>query len=500
MKNISSNTYCRKKSGYATLEIIIALFILSSAITSSTVIAFGNQNLLVDTTADREALEQTKMLLETTEMQALKNFQSLKSFATTSGAFETSVEVTSRSYTTKELKTKVQWKNMYNQTKHITLFSLVTDFQNNSEGDTCEQALSGDWTKPEIKNSVKIFKDLVSDPSGIYSITDLDVYHDKLFVTTNNSGANKETFFVFDVTNIENPTLVSKVDNDPLNNTGLNAVTIASTTGGIFAYVASGSSYVKGQLQIINISTDPPTVVKTYKIPTSIVSGSSSQGVPARIAYSNGYVYLGLTKTVSGPEFNIIDVRNPNAPAWIGGFQIGSQVNDIVIKGHFAYIASPHTEELIILDITDPTHPTQVGGYNAPSPNTTGSGKSVYLSGDTVYLGRTTTTANPEFYIVDGSNPRTYMPTVLGTKEINSSVNQLLVRDTLTFLLTTTGQLQIWDTRTPSTIKQFTTPLILPSASRGVALDCEKNVLFVGSVPTIGAFTDQGFLSIISTP
>ncbi|MCX6703691.1 MAG: hypothetical protein NTV02_03320 [Candidatus Zambryskibacteria bacterium] len=494
MKKISQST-----SGFATLEILIALFILTTALSASTLVAFGNQTLLVDSKSNREALELAETLLETAQVKALTDWRGVVSFATSSARFESALEVTSIDYVTKQVKAKVNWKNSYNINQHVTLSSLITDFQNTAEGDTCDPTLSGDWTKPETKNTVTAFKNLVSDPAGNYIITNLDVYHDRLFVTANNSSQNKETFFVFDVEDSTNPTLISKLDNDLTLNTGLNAVTIASTTDGVFAYVASATSFTKGQLQIINVSVNPPVVIKTFKIPLNIVSGSSTQGTGVRIAYKNGYVYLGLSKTVSGPEFNIIDVRNPNNPVWVGGFTVGSSINDIVIHGEYAYLATPHSQELMIVDISDPSNPALVGGYDAPSSNTTGSGKSIYLANNRVYLGRTITSSNPEFYIIDANQPRTYTPQVLGFKEVNTSINQLLVRESLAYFLTTAGTLQFWDIATTSDITSYTTGLVLPQNSKGVALDCEKNVLFVGSVPTTGAFIDQGFLSLIST-
>ncbi len=487
------------KSGFATLEILIALFILTMALSASTLVAFGNQTLLIDSTSDREAVKLADTLLETAQGKALTDWRGVVSLATSSGRFETSLEVTSIDYFTKKIKARVSWKNSYNLSQHVTLSSLITDFQNNAEGDTCDPFLSGDWTNPETKNPVTAFKDFLGDPTGHYIITDLDIYHDKLFVTTNNSSEANPTFFVFDVHDQENPTLISKLDNDPLLNTGLNALTIASTTDGVFAYVASATSFTKGQLQIINVSVTPPVVIKTFKIPLSIVAGSSTQGIGNRIAYKNGYVYLGLVKTVSGPEFNIIDVRNPNAPVWVGGFSVGSSINDIAIRGEYAYLATPHSQELIILDVSNPASPAMVGGYDAPSSNTTGSGKTLYLADDRVYLGRTITSANPEFYIID-NEPRTYTPQIFGSKEVNTSINQLLVRENLAYFLTTTGTLQFWNITTTTSITPYTLSIVLPESSKGVALDCEKNVLFVGSVPTTGSFVDQGFLSLISTP
>lgn len=488
MKRIS----LQAKRGFATLEILIALLILGSALSASTLVAFGNQTILVESVNDRDALKYAETLLTSTNIKALADFRSITPIPpTTHGIFETSLEVTSLDFSTKEIKALVTWKNSYNLPQQITLSSLITDFQNNSEGDTCDPYLSGDWTHALIKNSVTAFKELVGDPLGHYIITDLDAYHDKLFVTANNSSEHKETFFIFDVIDPSNPTLILKFDNDLANATGLNAFALASTTDGLFAYTASQTSK---QLHIIDLDSEPPETVAMYKIPG--VTGATG----FRIAYKNGYVYLGLDKTDTGPEFNIIDVHNPSAPLWVGGFQVGNQVNDMLISGSYAYLATPNDNELIILNITNPSHPVAVGGYDAPSTATTGSGKSIYLSRDNLYLGLTAIASHPEFYIIDASNPVNYAPTILGTKETGSSVNQLLVRDYIAYFLTTTGMLQMWNIATTSNIISFAPSIILPESSKGIALDCEKNALFVGSVPTSGAFVNQGFLSIISTP
>lgn len=479
-------------SGFATLEILIALFILTIALSASTLVAFGNQTFLTDNAESREALHIAEELLETNQTHALTDWREVVSFATSSGKFESTLEVTSIDYVTKKITARVNWKNSYNLNQHVTLSSLVTDFQNNAEGDTCDPYLSGDWTKPETKNSVTAFKDLVGDPAGTYTITDLDVYHDRLYVTTNTAGSHKETFFIFDVEDPSEPALVSKIDNDPVHIAGLTAVTIASTTDGLFAYVASAS--MSEQLNIIDLTQNPPRVITTYTLDEKVTEAKGF-----RIAYKNGYVYLGLDKTTTGPEFNIIDVHDPRTPIWVGGFQVGNQINDIAIKGHYAYLATPHNQELIILDISDPAHPTMVGGYDAPSNNTTGSGKTLYLADGRVYLGRTVTSGYPEFYIADDT-PRSYAPQIFGSKEVNTSINQLLVRESLAYFLTTTGMLQFWNISTISNITPYTVSAVLPESSKGVALDCEKNVLFVGSVPTTGAFMNQGFISIISTP
>jgi uncharacterized secreted protein with C-terminal beta-propeller domain len=179
----------------------------------------------------------------------------------------------------------------------------------------------------------------------------------------------------------------------------------------------------------------------------------------------------------------------------VGGWSAGNAINAIFIHGRYAYLATPNTQELTILDIGDPTHPVAVGGFNAPGA---GHGKSLYMVGDKLYLGRTITSGNPEFYLLNASVPTTILTELGSAQEVNESVNGLVIRDFLAFALTRT-RLEFLRIDDPATVITYTTALSLPASGSVVepSMDCEGNYLFVGSNNT----SDKGTLSIItSTP
>jgi hypothetical protein len=105
------------------------------------------------------------------------------------------------------------------------------------------------------------------------------------------------------------------------------------------------------------------------------------------------------------------------------------------------------------------------------------------------------TASNPELYALNNVNPGTTLPQ-LGSFEVGSSVNGLIVRDNLAFLLTNT-LFQILKIVSPGNFSSQTS-ITLPSSggSPAPSFDCEGNYFFV----TTNSSGNKGFLYSISTP
>ncbi len=478
---------------FSTVEVVLALALSSLMFGSIISISSSNQNVVIDTAQSNEAVMKATELIEEMRAYGTRDFRLVRDIVPIiDGMYEKRIFVkTLLDYITKEVTVEIRWQNIPGRNQKISLTSLLID-TDIWRTQTCGDTLSGNWSLPYRANAVTSFAQLIGDPTGKYPITDLDVYQQKLFVTVNNSSSNKPTLFIFDVSNQAFPVLLKSIDNDGANNTGINGIVIGKSQTGVHAFLANASSFVKGQLQIID--TSPPYNIVTYKISSTIVKGSSTQGTGNVIFYANGFVYLGLKKTIAGPEFNIVDVRDPQNPFWVGGYTVGNGINSIVVKGKYAYIASPNNQELITLDISDPANPYYVGGYDAP--DTVGNGKSIDLIGDTLYLGRTVTASNPELVVLNNTAPNSMLPP-LGSKEISSSVNGLFIRDFLAFILTN-SELKIFSTQNPQSITAFASPFPLPASggSPAPSFDCEENALYIGSNDS----QDKGYVSIITAP
>jgi hypothetical protein len=300
-----------------------------------------------------------------------------------------------------------------------------------------------------------------------------------------------EQFYVVSVSDA--PTLLAGLGENTVT-TGMDALAVASSTSlGRHAYVALNSGTT--QFEAIDLS-DTPRVVGTYHVAGNAVANT--------IAYRDGYAYLGLASNASGPEFVVIDVHDPTSPALVGSYEVGAGVNAIRLAGARAYLATDDSaREVEVLEVSDLVHPIRIASYDAPGSVGSGQGRALDVIGDTLYLGRYySLTVAPEFITIDTSLPE---PALLGAHDVGPSsasplgVYDLDVRDGVALLTTSSHAggnvtlLDVHDVAHPS----FLTSLALPDAGGGVALACERNRVYVASVPQSGTYTGKGSLTFI---
>ena len=368
------------------------------------------------------------------------------------------------------------------------------------------------WTPVDINSSG--FGVAIS-AKGSSAATDVTANIDDIRITVSYIAQ----FYVFDMTHPVSPNLIGTLASNEGVKTGFNAV----ATNGQYAYAATNSGPAsvqfpeKGQLQIIDVSSATstvPVVADTYSIP----GPTGDNAVGSSIFYKDGFVYLGLAKTDSGPEFNIINVRNPLDPSWVGGYQVGSQVNSIYVKDGYAYLAHPvpdlaspfPKEQLTVLDVTNPAVPKRVSGFFQTSP-IGGYGKAAVVvgkpssAGYTLYLGRTTSSPGsvdtvPEFYVLDATDPNAVSQTSLGSLPLaiaGDSIDNIIIRDYLGFILTN-NQLIIGRVDNPPDIGHSWTnasyPLPVSGGQTPPSMDCEGNYIYIASNDSSG----NGRLTIIT--
>ncbi len=486
-------------SGFSTVEIVIAMAILIIVVSGVVFLVSSNQNILVDGQTNSEAITIAQRELESMQALARKDFRLVNDKEETEDIYEKIIKVERESSPfIKKVTSIVKWKGGNFREQKVELSALVTNFENAVGGDTCDSMVSGDWKNPNVDTI---------DLGVSHPISDIDVHKNRLYVTVDSSPDS--TLFIYNVENHNSPVFLGSLDTSSVS-AGPNAIAIATSSNGHFAYIANsyGANFNTcaakpynpptpsncAQLQVVDI-TNPasPNIAINFLVPTtspSSVTGSGGGAIGRSIFYKDGYVYLGLSKTSTGPEFNIIDVHErPVNPRWVGGFQIGSAVNAIFVRGSYAYLATPDSEELTVLNISNPGNPIKVSGFDAVGGS--GNGKSITIVGDDLFLGRTA--GNNEFYSLNIKNPEN--PTEKFQKDAGSSVNDLIVRDYLAFLVTTSGKLQIWNIDNPAnvtawteneTVSEFVT---LPGGNIN-ALDCENNTLYAGS--------QNGIVSIIT--
>ena len=514
------------QKGFSTLEMLLAMSILILVLTAVILVSFGNQSMIINSRTNAEALNIAQGLLEKAQSDARKDFNLVNPVATTTtdDGFASSVNVVQTDYFTKLVTATVEFPEDSGRRGTTVLSAVVTNFNNAVGGDTCSSILlpnADAWKNPHIKNTINNDFTIIAEVSGDYAISDVDAYEGKLYVTIGKTPHSADpTFFVFDIPKlVTDPlnALIGKIDNASSTVEGLNAVAVAEDTTNhkIYAYVANNSP--TNQLQVIDV-TDPDSITPEKIVDFDLDNVGGTQGIGNSIFFKDGYIYLGLQATgidedgnSNGPEFHIIDAHLDRAhPAKITGrsyYSVGNAVNAISVRGKYAYLATSNDQELIVLDVHDPscvvTNPqesesvckpsgTPPWGFNEPGSS---EGKSLYFLGNNLYLGKVLN--NTEFYILDNSNSATNTFAILGLKDdINVNVDGISIRENLAFLLLKTG-LKIFNISDVSQIEDWgDLDLTLYAGSDDLfepSLDCEGNNFFVGS--NIGG---HGYLSIIA--
>lgn len=484
----------RYNRAFSTVELMIAMGIMVLVLTAVIMTSFGSQSFLTGSQTNAEAIKIAQGMLEEEQALSRKDFNLVNSETETpDDIYKKSITVKPQTdiddyFSTKEVTAKVTWEDERKVEQKVEITTLISNFDASVGGNTCYSDLSDsdlsdpdanpaeDWSIPEVK-------DTYSFPAGT-TVTDMDAYGGKLYVTALTTVPTDSTFYIFD---ISGGSLTYKGSIDTTGNSvssGASAVTVAKNSLGNYAYVANayGANFNTctpegpncSQLQVLDVSnSSSPSIVKNYKLPSIT---SSSGGAGNSIFYKNGYIYLGLTSTGnSNPEFNIVDVHNPSSPSWLSGKDLGSNdVNALLVKGSYAYIASADSsQQLKVVDIHDPLTLPAITGFSGAG----GNGKSIYAVGNSIYLGTATGSGSRYYYDLDATDPKNIPITPLVQKTFSASVDGVIVRDTLAFALTKTA-LEIIKATDASPVGTLalsgSTGTIEPS------FDCEGNYLYVG--------------------
>ncbi len=112
------------------------------------------------------------------------------------------------------------------------------------------------------------------------------------------------------------------------------------------------------------------------------------------VAVVGNYAYLG-----QGQDLVVLDMTDVSNPSEVGRVITPSLVTGIAVSGNYAYVAS-HENGLMIVNITDPSSPTLVGSYG------TGTAEDVAVSGNYAYVAD----GESGLIIIDVNNPATSTP------------------------------------------------------------------------------------------
>lgn len=127
-------------------------------------------------------------------------------------------------------------------------------------------------------------------------------------------------------------------------------------------------------------------------------------GSAESVAVQGGYVYIGL-----GPLLVVVDISTPTNPRQVGSLWMPDFVRDIVVADEYVYVAADEGG-LLIVDASDPAHPTETGFYEM---STWRAATRIAVSGNYVYLVDEYDSTLASLQVLDVSDPA--HPTALGS-------------------------------------------------------------------------------------
>ena len=527
--------------GFLTLELLIAFAIVLLVLSGIIITSFSNQSTLLSTTTTNEALKLAQALLEEKQAQGRQDFYSVNPHSPTLDDIYTKsvyVDVLKdedggiTDHLTKQVRATVTWPGEWGKTHHVELVTLISDFDTPVGGDTCNSVLTNQWDEeagewihgwddPQVVETFD-FSDIDDDDNtDKYELTDIDAYKGYLYITagkaTDEDGSvSIPTFFVFEIEDDDELELEDTADNSPIVTTGMNAVRVAENvdSGNTYAFTAS-NTYVPGdcdpglasncaQIYIFDVTDTGDISREAYLKLLNLTSGNQIDA--HSIYFRNNYIYLGLNANAE-EEFYIIDVHHPDEMEGVnhlvnplGKFEVGNKVNTILPAGAYAYVGSGNSEELKVLDISNPLAITQAESFNGPG---TGVGNSLALVADQLYFGKSRSNYGEEFHILDAEDPDSL--DLENSVEIDESIDKIIIRDYLAFILTDlilpdpsysgSAYFKVFDISDLDDIEEIGS-LSLPDdgGDEKPSMDCEGDRFYI----TTNNGSDQGHIHIIA--
>jgi len=225
----------------------------------------------------------------------------------------------------------------------------------------------------------------------------------------------------------------------------------------VFAAVASSTQ----QFAVISVQ-DPqsPTLAAPLRLNGITATGTDAEGY--HITYFDKHAYVSTRYIIGAqPELHIIDVSDPTHPFELGSVNTDTTINAMALRARlvnksirtYLYAATTYdTRELAVYDVTDPAHVSLAQSVDLPG---TQDGDSLAIQGGTLYLGRASNTAGPELYAFDISSS-TATPRIIGSAEVASKdITALIPMGNLLFVGATNDgasnrMLEVWDISNPA--------------------------------------------------
>lgn len=471
--------------GSSTIELMVALLILASMLSTAAMVSFSNQSVIQDADVFQTGLYQTSHALEHARVELSSDLEAW--LVPPAGTTGVTYGVTRISDCAAEVRATKNWV-ADNRAQSVAAATLVTSpAAMVAHGGNCSivPPSGNGWDCPLTGSSANVSPDV--DPTALEVVNVPGAGGQRVAYVTSVK-KNREVFLMYDVTNADNGTPLSPIvlpivgpNNDTAGFYDLEVVWKPDGSAG-YAYVV-GRDDTK-HLQVIDVKSTSATYNTVIPGGTYALPGSNQNALS--VAYHHRLVsgvprdvlYIGTKANGSGPELFMVDVTTPSAPSPLGvAVEIGADVNAIAVTtDNYAYLAtSSAAAELIALNVADLSAPVRADVNIAPDK----ASKSLWLAGDRLYVGSEDEAAsdtNPDFRIY---NIATRMaPAYLTGVNTNGTVGGNIVAGNLAFLATdeSNKEMKIRRGLTSDAICFFSDSQL---SNKGVALDYEGDRAYV---------------------
>lgn len=441
-------------SGFSTIELLLAFTIGMLFLTAALILIVNqpgggqqfrlnnSQEVTFDTTLDSGGINSIEQNLASTTAALEINWHTrfLSTIRIDQGYAQNPPTIVDISPCLKLVTVDVLWTSLGSRAREQKLSTLKSNTREAKAlgGDCDALPLTHTWTRPRLVGSTTLSTTTplaldilapfayLTDSAGLLKIAPLAGAASSSFLSSDyNTGT---TVFDLDVARQTNP-----------------------ITGEERTYVFAARNSTTSQFQVIDV-TDPLTPVSLPAMTMTFGGsnpprGSFPQGW--RLAYYDNKVYA-LSRETAGYELHIFDVSTPSTPRELGpGFEVNGTANDLVVtsvlvsgtKHTLVFLATERsTNEIMVINVTNPTIPTLLTSVDIP---TTQDALSVYVVGNSLYVGRQRTVAGPELLRYDLTYPSevplglTVTPVGPGG-EVGADVTSIRVSEDVAFITTST--------------------------------------------------------------
>lgn len=267
-----------------------------------------------------------------------------------------------------------------------------------------------------------------SDNNDVFQINNI-----AYLVTENNTTSPGSEFYILDVADVYNPTLLGQYNVG----SGVTSVVVQ----GNYAYISTrsdSSNSNNGEFQILNIS-NPSSIVRSASINWS----GTTDALDVVVNENQAYIARGSTVYA-------YNITNPSNPTQLDTISVGSTANELFVNENYLYVATnDSSKELQVIDITNPANIFLAGQYDLPGSL---QATDIKVRGDRVYIS-TRSNSGAELYIINFEDM--VNPVLMGYYEVGADIYSFALVGPYALLGTglSNAELQVVDISYPATVK-----------------------------------------------